>query len=531
MANRKNILHAAAASALAVSLAVTPVCIQAAETESAALVQPVLDASEELLDTTAQSLDEAHEGYFRITAGDPLRAAISLEAGGTDDMAWIKNAEILFQQAPNESGGEDMEATLLFNDTELYHLSVSYDASARILYAVCPELQDQTMAVPFDSLSSSVQESVTQGISPEMMQQLGVLFADLTSFAQSVPADQLQQEMLKYIGTLGSHLTLEQGIATVTAGTLSAEANTMSYAVSEQDMQEMLPELLRMLSEDELLEQLMTSGFVNDLIALGMQQSGLNLGLTGEDLLNQIRPAIANLAEQDFSGMYGFRLTIGENDRKTAGRVSLALETSGISAELFSVDAVADGSDHAVEFRLGPVLASSMGLDTNTAAGIVAQGSVEQNLLNETVSVNAQGMQMNVLQISGLDLEQLREGRVVGTVTAAADNGTVTGDFKVSEEDGERAMDLYKNEDLWCTFAANMYAVQDVELDEIDVSDPAVVEDEKSLAAYMRNANVIRMLEKLADAGVPQEYVDKLTSSEASTESSRENVVETDKAS
>ena len=40
-----------------------------------------------------------------------------------------------------------------------------------------------------------------------------------------------------------------------------------------------------------------------------------------------------------------------------------------------------------------------------------------------------------------------------------------------------------------------------------------------------------RMIEKLADAGVPQEYIDKLNSGEASTESSRENVEETDAAS
>ena len=91
-------------------------------------------------------------------------------------------------------------------------------------------------------------------------------------------------------------------------------------------------------------------------------------------------------------------------------------------------------------------------------------------------------------------------------------------------------MDLYVNDDLWCAVTLNLYEAESVDIDPIDTSDAMPVYDEESLAAYMRDTNVTKMIEKLADAGVPQEYVDKLTSSEASTESSRENVEEADPA-
>ena len=90
---------------------------------------------------------------------------------------------------------------------------------------------------------------------------------------------------------------------------------------------------------------------------------------------------------------------------------------------------------------------------------------------------------------------------------------------------------MYVNDDLWCTIASDLYAVDAIEFDEMDISEAVEVTDEESFAAYMRGAKVTRMIEKLADAGVPQEYIDKLNSGEASTESSRENVEETDAAS
>ena len=243
-----------------------------------------------------------------------------------------------------------------------------------------------------------------------------------------------------------------------------------------------------------------------------------------------IQPQIARMAESDFSGAFGCALTVGTDNQGQPASLSLAIETSGVTAELFSISKVVSGADHAVEFKLGPVLASTLGLDTNSVSGLVIQGSADQQTLNETVSLNVNGSSVPVFQLEDLDLAQLQEGKVSGKVSFAVGAKMVSLDL-YEAEDGSKVEDVYVNDDLWCTITSDLYAVNDIELDEMDISEAVEVTDEESFAAYMRGAKVTRMIEKLADAGVPQEYIDKLNSGEASTESSRENVEETDAAS
>ena len=527
MVKREHMLRRAAAVTLAALLAVSPAAM--AE-ETSVDVEALASASGEAIGSAMEQVQGAHEGYIYVTAEDPMRAAISEYAGNMDDMAWIESAELLMQADRNEFDGEDVEFTLFFNETELYRLQLSYNGQEKVLYALCPELLDTPMALPFEQSQEKVTESVTAQIPPEVLEEAGALLTELGDFLESVPPEMIQQSLIGYIGTLASYITSEQGIASITAGTLTAETSTVTYKVSAEDMKAMLPQLLKLLSEDQLIKQALESDLVNHLLSLAMKQSGTELQLTGSDIYAMLQPQIAQMAESDFSGVFGCALTIGTDDQGQPASLSLAVETSGVTAELFSVTKVESGADHAVEFKLGPVLASAVGLDTGSPSGIVIQGSAEGQLLNETVSLNVNGVSMPVFQIEGLDLAQLQEGKVAGKVTFSLGEKSVSLDLYESEE-GSSTQDVYINDDLWCTITSDLYATDDIELDEMDTSAAVEVTDEESFAAYMRGAKVTRMFEKLADAGVPQEYVDKLTSGEASTESSRENVEETDAAS
>lgn len=528
MMKRKHMLRQAAAVSLAVMMAAAPAAM-AQETEVD--LGAIAASSGEAIDSAMQQVQGAYEGYIHIQAEEPLRAAISEYANYADDMAWIESLELLGQADRNESGGEDAELTLLFNDTELYHLQVSYNAQENVLYALCPELLDKPMALPFNQYSGSDSGSGSSSVQipPEVLEEVGTLLTELGDFVKSVPPEMIQQSIIGYVGTLGSHITSEQGIASVTAGTLSAETSTVTYKISAEDMKVMLPELLQLLSEDQVLKQALDSDLVNHLISIALKQSGTDIQLSGADIYSLIQPQIAQMAESDFSGAFGCALTLGTDNQGQPASLGLAIETSGVTADLFSVSKVVNGTDHAVEFKLGPVLASAMGLDTNSVSGLVIQGSADQQLLNETISLNVNGASVPVFRIENLDLAKLQEGNLEGKVTFAMGEKTVSCDLYESEE-GSKVEDVYINDDLWCTVTTDLYALDEIELDTIDTSEAVEVTDEESLAAYMRGAKVTRMIEKLADAGVPQEYIDKLTSGEASTESSRENVEETDPA-
>ncbi len=130
MAKIKHVLRTAMASGIALALAVMPSAALAQDDVSEG-VEALVESASEIAEEASQTLQTAREGYINVTVEDPMRAAISELAGNTDDMSWVKNAELLMQEVPNESGGADAEVTLLFNDTELYHLQLSYDAQAQ----------------------------------------------------------------------------------------------------------------------------------------------------------------------------------------------------------------------------------------------------------------------------------------------------------------------------------------------------------------------------------------------------------------
>ena len=164
MIKKEHMLRRTAAVTLAVMLAASPAAMA---DDSTVDVGAIASASGDAIGSAMEQVQGAHEGYIRIEAEDPMRAAISEYAGNMDDMAWIENAELLMQADRNESDGEDIEFTLFFNDAELYHLQLSYDGQENVLYALCPELLDQPMALPFKQKSGGDGQSSSVQIPPE----------------------------------------------------------------------------------------------------------------------------------------------------------------------------------------------------------------------------------------------------------------------------------------------------------------------------------------------------------------------------
>ena len=531
MRRRHSVYRTAAASVLALALAAAPACVYAQDTVESSVeegIESVLEASGEALDGAVQEVQgTAYECSALLRAEDPLRAAIAQNYGSADDMAWIESAEIFLQTQTDDSGNPAAEATLMFNETELYHLVLSYDAAAQVLYAVCPEMQEQVMAIPAREVGSAAQDAVAAQVPAEVIEYAQTVVQDAMVLVQSIPADVLAQDLMGYVQTLAGHVTADQGIASVTAGTLSEESNTVTYKITSEDMQQLIPELLQLLSQDQILEQVMGSDFFTDLISLGMMASGAQMELSGADLYQQVSAMLEQMAQGDFSDMFGFMLSLGTNAAGMPDHVGLSLEYSGITAEIASIDFISSGYDHAAELKLGPVVAENLGLDSSSTSGFLVQGSSADGYLNEAFSLNLNGNQVPVFVIRDLDIEKLAAGILEGSFSVTAGGSEYTFNIGKEEETGRTFVEFCRNGDLWCTLTLDAKKVESTDIDPIDTQNAVTVSSEEEFAAYMRNANVNAMLEKLADAGVPQEYVDMLTSGEASTESSRENTEET----
>ena len=464
------------------------------------------------------------EGEVRVAAADGMRDAIAEHFRSEDDMSWIQHADVRLQGTFNETNGADLEATLLFNDTELYHLQASYDRAQNIIYLVCPELKKTVLAFPIGDFTADAQTITGRKVTPEMIAEYTTVLTELNDLVRTISLETLRGEVDRYVGALGKYFHVENGFMTVLAGSLSREAHTVAISIKAEDLKEMIPEALRMLSEDPFLQEILRSPFAEHVFRLTVGKKAY--GLLPEGTLWQIvQNALVQASNKDYTKLKEVAATIAFDRSQIPIHLSVSMEQSGMKAELLQVSAIMDGSDHAMELSLGPVLAKKAGLGATMSSGLLLQGNLKDAILRETLSLKVNGEMIPLLRIQDFDLLEIRDAWLKGTVTLIWKGHEYSCRF-FRDENGMRTMTYSVNGEEWFTLTADIRKVENTSLDEMDLSDAFTVDSRKAFFKYMRDASAIRMFEKLSSAGVPQEYVDMLTDGEAATESSRENTVE-----
>lgn len=466
----------------------------------------------------------AFEGNIHVEAADGLRTAISDHYYSEDDMSWIQDADLFVQGAPDETGGADLEATFYFNDTELYHLQAAYDREKNDLYLVCPELKEEVLAFPIGDFSADAQTLTGKKITPEMIADYTSALKELNDLIRSITLEEVQYEAQKYLSALAEYVSVDRGVSTVTAGSLSAEGHTTTWTIEEGDIREMIPQALRLLSEDALLKKILQSPFAEHMLRLFVKNKALSLLPEGA-LYNFARQALLKSSENEYDWGRTFSVTLALDREKRPIHLSASLQQAGMQAELFQINAILDGADHALEVKAGPVLAKRAGFRTKMSSGVLVQGSLKDDMLRETVSLHVNGMTLPLVRIQGLDLLALQDMWPEGLLSVIWDDIEYSCDF-FTDEEGIRTMVFTQNGTEWFRVTADLRQVESTSLDVIDREDVFTVDSRKAFFKYIRNASALRMFEKLASAGVPQEYVDMLTDGEAATESSRENTEE-----
>ena len=464
------------------------------------------------------------EGNLHVTAADGLRSAIADHYRSEDDMSWIQDADLFLQGTSNDTRGVDLEATFSFNGTELYHLQFSFDREKNILYLECPELKEQVFAFPVGDFTADAQTITGKKITPEKLAEYTSVLKELNDLIKSISMDTLRAEWIKYVAALGGYIRTEKGFAPVTAGSLKAEGNTTTWSIQAEDLAQLIPTALKMLSEDALLEKIMESPFAEHVFRLAVGGKASKL-LPNGALWQFTQQALIKASGKDFAKGRSVSATLAVDQNSIPIHFSASMEKSGMKADLFSISAIVAGSDHAFEGKVGPMVLKSAHMKTNQPFGIIIQGNLKDDILKEAVSVHWNGSTMPVLMIRNLDLLAIRDAWPLGELTAIWNDVEYSCDF-FTDEDGLRTMRFYVNGKEWFTLTADLRSVESTSLDEFDVSEAFMVDSRKAFFKYMRDASAIRMFEKLASASVPQEYVDMLTDGEAATESSRENTVE-----
>ena len=464
------------------------------------------------------------EGEVHVAAAEGMRSAIAKHYHSEDDMSWIEDASLALKGTSNDTRGMDMEAAFLFNGTQLYHLQFSFDREENTIYLECPELKEEVFAFPIGDFRADAQTITGKKITPEKLAEYTSVLKDFNDLVKSISLDTLRGEWLKYSIGLGEYIHAEKGFASVSAGSLQTEANATTWTIEASDLEELIPKALLMLSEDELLEQILKSSFAERVFRMTVGEKASKLLPQGA-LWQLVQQMLSQASEKDYAKGHSVSAMLALDHNNIPVHLSVSMEKSGMKADLININGIFDGSDHAFEGKLGPAFLRKLKIKANQPWGLAVQGSLKDDILKETLSISYSGMTMPVLIIRNLDLLAIRDGWLSGDLTASWQNMEWNCEF-FTDEDGLRTMLFRVNGTEWFTLTADLKKAEDISLEPFDVSDAFRVDSRKAFFKYMRDASAIRMFEKLSSAGVPQEYVDMLTDGEAATESSRENTVE-----
>ena len=530
---RNKITRTVLSCGIALLLGIAPVCTYAAdETEPVDYFEDVLEGETGLLDALtddpqalADAAGAAHEGYAEIVLGEAMKEMLSQQASG-EDFSWLQSAKLFVQGTPS-----DLELTFNLNGTDLYHLILSVDMEEKALYALCPELKEQAVRVPINDLLGNTMSQFSGMVPPEVLVELLGLGGKATELIASIPAEKWQQEAATYLTPVVSRLASEEGTKTITAGKLSAEVATQTFGISSEDMQALIPELLTLLSEDEIVKQVVTSDFAESALKIVGKVSGSSY--TGQDLLDIYQNTLRQVAEGDFSNMMGFSVTVGRYVQPEESEaymdaydLEFDLEQGGMTADICDLTAIAEtteeSSEHAAEFKLGEVAATSANLATESFS-ILAEGSFKEvGMLDEDLSVIVDGNASKLAEIRDLDFAALAEGKINAKITIYTDDGKIDYIYSTAE-DGGQAMEFLIDDASMFTFTSNVVEVESTQIDPIDKENAFTISSKDELFEYLRDAGTVAMIEKLKTAGVPEHLVDQLTGNEAGTESSKEN--------
>ena len=464
------------------------------------------------------------EGTICVAASDGMRNAIADHYRSEDDMSWIDSAELSLRGTSNETGGADLEAAFLFNDTELYHLQASYDRGSNDLYLVCPELKEEVLVFPIGDFRADAQTITGRKITPEMIADYTSALKELNDLVRSISLESLKREADKYVSVLSNYLTVENGVTKITSGSLSEEANTITWTLTRDAAREMVPEVLKLLSGDAFVQRILESPFAEHVFRLFVKNKALKY-LPHGALWTLAKQALVNASEKEYKMKGDVSVTIALNRNQIPVHLSASMEQGGITAQLFQINAIIDGADHAFEVKVGPALAKEAGFRTRMSSGLLLQGSLKDDILRETLSASIDGDAFPVLRVQGLDLLELENMWLKGNAALAVNGTEYSCDF-YTDGDGIRSMAFAVNGQEWFVLTADLHEVEKAEVDLPDLADAFVVDSRKAFFRYMRDASALRMFEKLSSAGVPKEYVEMLTDGEAATESSRENTEE-----
>ncbi len=504
------------AMGMALSLTAAPMSAMAESVDETEIINELGDEVGDALESTVgESVNtltsSAYESTIDVIFGEGM---YKLAAQDGTDASWLENATVYLQASPQESG-TDLEFTVGVNDTEVFHVILSIDGQAGILYVSIPELFAQPAAINAKELMNSVMSgaqssgseesedaSATSMIMEIVMGMASQLVADAQTFFASIPAETWQQEFYNYVMPLLGALEQSENTGTLTVGGMEADVKVQTLSISSESLAQIIPELLNMAAQDELLKSVCTSDFFNNALGIISMVSGGSVSLTGDDVYALISSTLEEAASYDYSGVPGFSVSIMSSDDNSAFGLEAYLVSGSENYNLYTLYAISNGSENAIQITPGQFMLPQYGLSSSDTASVVAHGTVENDILNEEIDVVVNDICTGIVTLEDFDMKALTQGKMIGDVRIQLKDLNLLIKYGV-EDDGTRTICYYVNDELFYDLAMWESAVDSTQIDPIDYENAIAVSSLEDLISYLETIDTQNLMNVLAEAGIP----------------------------
>ncbi len=511
--------RSALAMGMAFTLAATPMSVMAESVSETELLEDVEEAVEDTIDDAMEdySIDDlAADSYVTegsVTFGD---AMYNLMAESGVEVNWLQNMYYYVKIIPSDEGCMQSDVVLGLNDTDLLNVNLFMDLSNGQIDVNIPELfkQPATVSLPdllnnlasFTGEAQGTEDSGEGDVNNVIMQMImgyaGELAADAQNVIASIPAETWQQEMVSYMMPIMNSIAQTQDTGKMTVGDMEADVQIQTYSISSENMGQLISTYLTTLSQDPVIETLLTSDFVTNALGLVAMFSGASEVPTGEEILAQFRNVLDTAAAQDFSGMPGLSLSLFQDEVGTAVGYSVDMDVQGEQYNLCAFYAINKGKKNAIQFSPSQTFMSMLGLDASNKLDIVAKGTTENNMLNEEVDIIVNDIYKGIITFKDVDLEAMQQGQVIGVVDIQVEDYDLVLTYDVTAV-GSQTLEYTVNGEVFYYIDTYSGPDEDKVMAEVDFSNTVPVTNISELLDYVSTADIQNFMGLLEQAGVP----------------------------
>jgi hypothetical protein len=503
--NKKNLIFGVGAGVVivGVSLGVASVCHNTLSSPAASFISVHMNALQDASELLGACYDTSLDNLAKATQAGAADLTIQAEPSGqellgsllSEDLSWLNKASLSMDAVLQDEGlGCKMDLSL--NDKNL--VTLDYALSEDQLYLRLPELSDSYLSFAQTDLSIS---PIMGGDSPSLLLQASDTLPDKKT---------IQKLLLRYGQILLSGFPdINREKAQLTCDGITQKCTLLTATITEQQVVEVLGELLPQLKEDEDVEELIRDLYETNLTLGLMDSESYTEEQAYQDFLNGIDTLLENLSEQKASEDFTLVYKVWVNRSGEIAGIDLAV--NGESFLTYSMPM--DGEDFTFSLWMGNDSNAFCISGSGTKTSSTENGNF-QLLYNDTTYLT--------LEISDLDLKQLKEGFLCGSFTFTPGLGLAEGvpeltaislqaDVTSEADTSELALALSSADTPLFTAELTSRNTSDLELDlptgECSIYDGS---DETAIISYLLTLDTDQLISTLRNSDLPEKYTDSI---------------------